>query len=160
MSAPDVPQLAVALLGLLAVPARPQEALAIIEPAAPGQGYGDTVAFVGDQDGDGVSEFAVAEHFSDRVTVHDGRFGDVRHQLSYPDGFGADVAGGDVDGDGLADLAASAWAVDNVRLFSGLDGKHLKTFLKVSKVLDFVGDVDGDGLDDLVGGDSYFADGD
>jgi len=157
MAQPHVSSVAVALAALLVAPAPAQEVLVAIEPTMQGQEFGDDAAFVGDENGDGVPEVALADHFASRVVVFDGAYGDVRHVLSFEpfDGFGSDADGGELDGDGLADIAAGYWSIDGVRLLSGLDGHQIKGYAKISKVLEVVGDVDGDGLDDLAVGDDH-----
>lgn len=106
----------------------------------PSDGFGRSVASLGDLDGDGISEFAVGapETFFDtggHVYVYSGATGTLFQSFETIDpyrAFGADLDGpGDVDGDGYGDLLITASLTGTegaVAVFSGFDGRRLSTF--------------------------------
>jgi hypothetical protein len=125
------------------------------------EAFGIGVVFVGDVNGDGVSEIGVSRRT--RVDfpepsggVFDGRTGDLLYELIPTAGsVGAIVALGDATGDGIPDLAiaspnaAAAHNPGRVWILSGVDGLvatecHDPQFPRTGAVLAAVGDVDGD----------------
>jgi hypothetical protein len=147
----------------------------VIESDETGRALGAMfVSLLGDVDGDGVPDIYASDWANaakgpstGRVYVHSGKTGVRLLTLTGEtpgEGFGiGTAAAGDVDGDGHADLIVGAWqyagaAVSGGRatLFSGKDGRVLKTFTCRIPGDTFgfdavgMGDVDGDGTDDLL----------
>jgi hypothetical protein len=142
--------------------------------------FGQSVASIGDLDGDGFSEIAIGAPLADEggpgsgaVYVHSGRtFARLATVLGHGREFGATVCGpGDLDGDGIPDLAVAApvdvdhprYRAGQVRVYSGRDllgspPEPLFSFQGVGAydLLGFslcgAGDVDGDGHADLLAG--------
>ncbi|MBK8974434.1 MAG: FG-GAP repeat protein [Planctomycetes bacterium] len=140
--------------------------------AAAGVNFGRSVAWVGDLDGDGASELAIAVPGQGRVVVV-GRSGAVRLTLpaaSGPLSSPSIAAAGDVNGDGVPDIVVGSpddgtggQKAGMVRVFSGASGAVLWQFTGGSwDHLGFavagVGDVDDDGYDDFAAGAPEYAD--
>ena len=145
----------------------------LLSPDASGLQYGASVAGVGDVDGDGYPDFAVASPSVTTTplqpTVHvyrggpggaDGTGAPVDLATDGSSGFGGEVeAAGDVDGDGLSDIIVSSSST--VTLFRGAAagvataGSALAAAGQGSnpRHLAGAGDLDGDGRGDVVVGD-------
>ncbi len=136
-------------------------------------GLGQNVAGLGDIDGDGRPDLAVAsptlanDQQLPRVDVFSGDGMALLAQLegtSDLDGFGTGLASaGDVNGDGVGDLIVGAPEVQTlgrgyVKVYSGVDGAVLLTlvgsnlFDRFGTAVAGLGDVNGDGLSDLAVG--------
>ncbi|MDP6942442.1 MAG: integrin alpha [Planctomycetota bacterium] len=138
--------------------------------------FGDACAMVGDTNGDGYMDFAVAAPWDDpngtdsgKITIHDGNGGSVLFSVfgttqDYA-GQGTGICGlGDVNGDTLADIAIGFPFDDDfggdmgkVQVVSGLDGSTLYTVggeyeAKFGWSLASAGDVDRDGINDFMAG--------
>jgi hypothetical protein len=142
--------------------------LAVLEGSVPA--FGVAVAGLGDIDGDGTPDFAIASPpvllntaAQGSVTTYSGRTRTVLHTLhSEVAGtwFGANIANvGDTNGDGIADLAIGGnfgGAPGLVSLHDGATGAELHTWRDSSttsgfgKTIAAAGDVDGDGAGDVL----------
>ena len=138
--------------------------------------FGRSVSGAGDVNGDGFADLIVGADgdddngdFSGSARVFSGADGSVLHNFlgdAERDFFGRSVSGaGDVNGDGFDDLIVGADGVDyngsnsgSARVFSGVDGSVLHTFLgddandRFGRSVSGAGDVNGDGFDDLIVG--------
>ncbi len=123
--------------------------------------FGHSVAGVGDTDGDGHDDVAVATNLGTRV--YSGDTGTVLHVLGRNYGDRPDVDGaGDVDGDGFDDIVVAGWRylvvgeyTGRVGIFSGLTGAPLTTITGTTPDVRFAwrarggADLDGDGRLDV-----------
>jgi membrane-associated phospholipid phosphatase len=131
--------------------------------STPAAGPFGAVAAAADFDRDGVADLVTAPTAGGGpvVNVFDGATGGLRRTfLAYApnDRGGVDVAAGDVDGDGTPDVITGAAAgAPHVKVFSGRDGRELRSFYAFDPALTSgvsvaAGDVDGDGRADIIAG--------
>ncbi len=136
--------------------------------------FGESIAPMGDLDGDGRGDFAVGAPGANSVLIYSGATaglaGSVIRTLTPPDGpglFGRRMANiGDVDGDGVNDLVIGApdWSstVGRVYVFSTASGRLLYTVTGELQGTDFgnavagAGDVNMDGRADILIGAQNF----
>jgi hypothetical protein len=142
--------------------------------------FGDSVAGVGDTDGDGVTDFAVGAYGEEdsvwtwdtgAVYLYSGATGALLRTwtgLQPHARFGDRVRGaGDTNGDGFGDLIIGAPTFQpngRVYLYSGATGAQLATWggyhpdEVFGSSVDGAGDIDRDGFDDvIVGADKYYS---
>lgn len=132
---------------------------------------GESLANIGDANGDGINDFIIGDYLasgpfarSGNAKIYSGADGTRLHTVNgdfIDDYFGFSVGGaGDVDADGCADFIlgsprASGWA-GFARVFSGKTGAILHTFPgsalygQLGNAVASAGDVDGDGFADLL----------
>ena len=131
-------------------------------------GFGETMATVGDVNGDGCPDFAISDvedqrgEGAGRVRIYSGCTGVLLHEIvggSPHARFGAAISPlGDIDYDGSADFVIASGSylepLGKVQAYSGRDGSELWTSLgNVGNVaLARAGDIDGDGIPDLLVG--------
>jgi len=170
-----VPALALLLLTLTYVPAHAQfvesdvHVLQSYTAEAPGDSFGWVAEAVGDQNGDGASEYIIGAIFNSeggpaagKAYVYDGASGALIHTVvGRPnERLGFSVAGGDdIDGDGTPDYVIGAPGffanASRVLILSGADHSVLYELTDgVGSLFGFdvnmAGDVDGDGHADVV----------
>ncbi len=166
---------------LVASSAAAQTTVLTISGKSIGDRLAQSVAGIGDVDGDGVPDWAVGAPLSDlagnmsgSALVFSGATGAELYEFSGDspiDFFGSSVAGGDLNGDGRADIVVGAYADDvsgvdagTVYAYSGLDGSLLWTQGGTSAgdnfgfSVAFVPDTDGDGRGEVLVG-AWTADG-
>ncbi|MCI0589924.1 MAG: FG-GAP-like repeat-containing protein, partial [Planctomycetes bacterium] len=153
--------------------------LFVLNGAAFGEGFGRSVARLGDVNGDGVDDFAVGAHGqagnctvsfcpAGYVAVFSGATGASLFTATAGvsgDGLGVSVAGaGDLNGDGIPDLVAgtyySAYATpsSDAYAYSGANGALLYEFEGAGGfgyAVASAGDVNGDGIPDMIIGAPY-----
>jgi hypothetical protein len=89
------------------------------------RGFGDSLAAIGDVDGDGIGDLAIGceEHIdsgdSYDVTIVSGKSFKVLKVLETTDRFLVVAPAGDVDGDGVPDLLVGRWEDGIVEIYSG-----------------------------------------
>ena len=132
--------------------------------AFPGFFRGGVYVAAGDVNGDGKADIVVAPDAGAPpiVRVFDSNTGDViKSFLAFDPTFtgGVQVGAGDVNGDGHADIITGAGPGapgGHVKVFSGLDGQLLNSFLAFpgfnGGVFVAAGDVNNDGQDDIIVG--------
>ena len=159
-----------AACALTASSAAPQELIHEIT-GEPGDRYGNSVAGLGDLDGDGYGDFAVGAHRDDpngtdsgSVTVYSGFDGSVLHVFdgdSANDRFGFSIdAVPDTNGDGLRDLVVGAILDASFKgtatLFAGGTWQQLRQWTGTASgsswgaMVHGMQDVDGDGFGDVL----------
>ena len=140
-----------------------------------GSSVGRSMAFLGDVNGDGFDDLALASELAcdtssgevaGKVYIYFGHFGmaalnelpDVILTGEYnEDWFGYDVSGGDFNGDGYNDIAVLAYRGDKAYIYWGGDPMDSVPDLNISLgstesfrgQMDFVGDLNGDTYQDL-----------
>ena len=135
---------------------------------AAGDQFGWIARVIGDVDGDGVNDFVtsaptknVGGENAGRIYVYSGRTGELLWKVDGAPGdqLGTGIeAAGDINKDGIPDVIGSAPSIDTVYVYSGRDGRVLKTLHGEAKGDTFgahvasVGDVDGDGYSDIIVG--------
>lgn len=158
------------LLFVLVNAGPPLGAQAIYElEGSPAGDYGTSIAFAGDVNADGISDFLVAAPSltvgsmdrAGQVLVYSGADGSIIHEIygeQTEDYLGSNVsAAGDVNQDGFDDfLVRLKRGPDFVLVFSGLDAAVLHVFASpqswshFGSAMDGAGDVNGDGFPDIL----------
>jgi hypothetical protein len=137
----------------------------IVAPAGSGHGFGGSLAALGDVDGDGLEDFAIAPFYQPAsIPGPLGADGDVRlysgatlaeiHSFPMPAARSTRVTRlGDLDGDGVGELAlAHIW--EAVEIVSPVTGATLRThsagtnYDRVGQCVVALGNIDGDGIAD------------
>ena len=127
--------------------------------------FGSSVAFIGDLDGDGVSDFVAAAAGQRNAYAYSGATQTrLLTRAGLPWG-GEIVALGDVDGDGVSDFLETVLSTGPAHLiaitYSGRTGAALYSVIDPAHDrgqvfgASAIGDVDGDGVTDVILGDSY-----
>jgi len=142
--------------------------IARVDGTAANDGFGASVALLGDVDGDGNRDVAVGASpaaAAGYVRIVSGADGATVHTITTPvagTGFGGQVAWvGDLSEDGISDIAVSAPGADGngvdagrVTIFSGADGSVVHpvngpTGSAFGTAVAYAGDIDGDGLTEI-----------
>ena len=135
---------------------------------AAGDQFGWIARVIGDVNADGCNDFVTSAPTrkngganAGRVYVYSGRSGALLWKVDGAPGdqLGSGIeAAGDVNGDGIADVIASAPEIDSAYLYSGRDGRTLRTLHgekpgdRFGEHVASVGDLDGDGYADVIVG--------
>jgi len=133
---------------------------------SPGDQFGWIARVIGDVDADGCNDFVTSAPTrknggdnAGRVYVYSGRSGALMWKVDGAPGdqLGSGIeAAGDVNGDGIADVIASAPEIDSAYLYSGRDGRTLRTLHgerpgdHFGEHVASVGDMDDDGYADVI----------
>jgi hypothetical protein len=105
------------------------------------RGFGDSLAAIGDVDGDGIGDFAIGceEHIDSGdaydVTIVSGKSFTVLKVLESNDRFLVVAPAGDLDGDGVPDLLVGRWEDGIVEIYSGKTWRPWRTIRRPSSVI-------------------------
>lgn len=118
-------------------------------PVPPRPRFGEAIAAVGDTDGDGVRDLAVA--IAGGLALYSSRTGEIRWRS--PGAIASVAPIEDVDRDGTPDVIAGGYGT--VRVLSGKDGRELAAVREPSvesfgRDVDSLGDLDGDGRPEIL----------
>ncbi len=142
----------------------------------PQEGFGKSMAYVGDVDGDGFGDYIIGAPDSDITGLNSGE-ATVISGFDYSPIFGwsggaafrrfgqAVGSAGDVNGDGYTDFIVTVPALREITLWSGQNGAFIRSTPSLftgngwNHTLDTVlglGDIDGDGIDDYAWGEPMY----